>query len=104
MEIKKLQEALITAARANPPTDTVPYAFEKRITARLRALAPEDPLGQWSHALWRAAVACLGIMLLLGAWSFTEDLGRSSDPDLSLQLEHAVLAEVAQEQALDFAW
>jgi hypothetical protein len=104
MDIKKLQEALLTAARANPPGDTVPFAFEKRIAAHLRALAPRDPLGQWSRALWRAVVPCLGIMVLLGGWSFTQNLGSPSDPDLSQQLEHAVLAEVEQEQALDFTW
>ena len=43
MDIKKLQEALIAAARANPPGNAVPYAFEKRIAARLRAVAPTDP-------------------------------------------------------------
>ena len=104
MDIKKLQETLITAARANPPRDAVPYAFEKRIAAHLRALAPKDPLVQWSRALWCAVVPCLGIMLLLGGWSFTQDLGDSSALDLSQQLEHAVLAEVEQEQSLDFTW
>jgi len=104
MDIKKLQEALITAARANPPGDVVPYAFEKRIAARLRAVALTDPLVQWSRALWCAVVPCLSIMLLLGGWSFTQDLGSSSALDLPQQLEHAVLAEVEQEQALDFTW
>ena len=104
MDIKKLQEALITAARANPPGDAVPYAFEKRIAAHLRAHAPKDPLVQWSRALWRAVVPCLGVMLLLGGWSFTQDLDSSSALDLSQQLEHAVLAEVEQEQALDSTW
>jgi hypothetical protein len=108
MDIKKLQAALITAARANPPGDAVPYAFEKRIAAQVRALAPGDPLGQWSRALWRAVVPCFGIMVLLGGWSFTQDHANSSYSDLSQQLEHALLAEVeqeqAQEQALDAIW
>jgi hypothetical protein len=104
MDIRKLHEALIASTQANPPRDAVPYAFEQRIMARVRAHAPEDPLRQWSHALWRAAAPCLGIMFLLGVWSFTEDPGSSSDADLSQQLEHAVLAEVEQEQTLDFTW
>ena len=103
MDIRKLHETLIRTARTNPPGDGVPYAFEKRIMARLRALAPEDPLRQWSHALWRAAALCLGIMLLLGAYSFTEQRSNSSEADLSQQMEHAVLAEVEQEQVLDFS-
>jgi hypothetical protein len=104
MDIRRLHETLIAAARANPPGDAVPYAFEKRIAAQLRSLATEDPLKQWSLALWRAAAPCLGIMLLLGVWSFTEEEGGLADPDLSQQMEHAVLAEVEQEQVLDFTW
>ena len=104
MDIRKLHETLMAGARANPPVDTVPYAFEKRITAQLRALAPEDPLDQWSRALWRAAAPCLGIMLLLGVWSLSEDAGSSAEGDLSQQLEHAVLAEAEQEQTLEFTW
>jgi len=104
MDIRRLYKTLVAAARANPPADAVPYAFEKRIISRLRALGPEDPLKLWSRALWRAAAPCLGIMILLGAWSFTMDPGIPPDSSLSQQLEHAVLAEVEQEQALDFSW
>ena len=39
-----------------------------------------------------------------GGWSFTQDLGSSAALDLPQQLEHAVLAEVEQEQALDSTW
>lgn len=108
MDISKLYKTLIAAARANQPADAVPYAFEKRIISQLRALGPEDPLKLWSRALWRAAVPCLGIMLLLGGWSFTQNHSNSSGSDLSQQLEHALLAEVdqeqAQERALDSIW
>jgi len=104
MEIPKLYKALIASAKANSPADGVPFAFEKRISARLRGLAPEDPLGLWSRALWRAAAPCLGIMLFLGIWSFVEESYTNTGPDLSQQLEHVVLAELEQDQTLDSTW
>jgi len=39
MNLAGLQRKLIAAARANPPSDRVPFAFEKRILAQLRARA-----------------------------------------------------------------
>jgi hypothetical protein len=104
MDIEKLRKGLVDAARANAPGDTVPPTFEKRIVARLRDLTPEDPLLVWSRALWYAAAPCLIITLLLGAWSFTRENPPAPDTDLSQQLEHAVLAEVAQDQTLDLTW
>ena len=35
MNLAELEQKLVAAARANPPSDGVPYAFEKRIMARL---------------------------------------------------------------------
>ena len=37
MNLPKLQEKLLAAARGNPPGDQVPYAFEQRVMARLRS-------------------------------------------------------------------
>ena len=37
MNIAELQKKLLAAARANPPGDRVPYAFEKRVMALLAA-------------------------------------------------------------------
>ncbi len=110
MDLAKLYRELIAAARANPPSDRVPYAFEKRVMARLKALpALEDTWALWSRALWRAAAPCVAIMLLLGAWSL---LGPANPPpassapagDFSQQLESTLLAAVDQDQTTDSTW
>ena len=65
MNLAELERKLIAAARANPPSDRVPYAFEKRILARLAARPTLDRWELWGRALWRAAAPCIAIMLLL---------------------------------------
>lgn len=37
MKLAALQKKLLAAAKANPPADRVPLAFEKRILANLKA-------------------------------------------------------------------
>jgi len=69
MDLAKLHAKLIAAARANPPADQAPYAFEKRVMAQLRAHAAEDFWALWGKALWRSAVACLVIAVGLSVWS-----------------------------------
>jgi hypothetical protein len=103
MNLAKLEQKLVAAARANPPSDRVPYAFEKRILARLATRPPADGWELWGRALWRAAAPCVAIMLLLGAWSF---FARSSAPasDLSQDLEQTLLAAADQDQSTDSAW
>ena len=53
MNLAELERKLIAAARANPPSDRVPYAFEKRIMARLAAWPVADSWALWARALWR---------------------------------------------------
>ena len=94
MNIVELQRKLLAAARANPPGDRVPYAFEKRITALLAARATVDPLALWVRGLWRAAVSCTAIALLLGAWVFFNPASHTED--LSQNFENTLLASVDQ--------
>ena len=68
MNLDNLHNKLITAARATPADDRVPYAFEKRVMARLAETVRVDLLGAWSAALWRGAIACLVVTMLSGAW------------------------------------
>ncbi len=96
MDLNKLQEKLFAAARANPPGDQVPYAFEKRILARLAARPVEDAWGQWGAALWRGAAACVAIAVLLSVWSFSGFNRPHSGGNLSQDLEHTLLASAEE--------
>lgn len=104
MNLAELERKLIAAARANPPGDRVPYAFERRIMARLAAQPAVDHCTLWARALWRAAAPCVVVMLLLGAWSFFTPPASSSATDLSQQLEQTLLAAVDQDQPADSIW
>ena len=96
MDIAELQKKLIAAARANAPGDHVPYAFEKRVTALIGSrIAPEN-LDGWARGLWRAAVSCVAVAMLCGAWTlFTPATSAGSD-DLSQNFESTLLASVDQ--------
>jgi hypothetical protein len=101
MNLDELQRKLIAAARANPPSDQVPYAFEKRILARLATRRLPDHWAQWSGALWRAAAGCVTVTLLLSAWSFFHTGSGVPTNDLSQQFENTLLAAVEQDQPAD---
>lgn len=56
---------MLKATRAVPPDPRVPYAFEQRVMARLEGRKPEDAWALWGAALWRGAVFCLTLAVLL---------------------------------------
>lgn len=99
MKSEELQRKLLSAARAHPPGEEVPYAFEKRITALLRAHPAPDSVTLWARALWRAVVPCVAVALLLSAWAFlansTETTAGVSE-DLSQHIEQTLLAAADQ--------
>ena len=95
MNLAELQKKMIAAARANVPGDRVPYAFEKRVTALLASRVAPDNMALWVRGLWRAAVSCVAISMVCGAWAFFNPAGNSSD-DLSQNLETTLLASVDQ--------
>jgi hypothetical protein len=101
MNLAQLERKLIAAARANPPSARVPYAFEKRILAHLAARPMLDRWELWGRALWRAAAPCIAITVLLGAWSFFAPQHNTPTTDLSQQLEQTLLAAVDQDQPSD---
>ncbi len=98
MNLAELQRKLIAAARTEVLDDRVPYAFEKRITALLASRVAPDNLTLWMRGLWRAAVSCVAITLLFGAWAVlnpTTTTTATSD-DLSQNFESTLLASVDQ--------
>lgn len=98
MNIAELQKKLVAAARANRPGDGVPYAFEKRVMALLAVPRNTgDHLVLWVRGLWRAAVSCTAIALLLGAWTlFNPPTNSATTADLSQNFENTMLAVVDQ--------
>jgi hypothetical protein len=83
---------LIAAARALPPDARVPYAFEKRIMARLEGRKPEDSWALWGAALWRGAVFCLTLAVLLVVGS--NFLPARNSDNLTQAVERTVFAAV----------
>lgn len=91
MDLEQLRKKLLAAARANPPSDAVPCAFEQRVMARLGSIPQQDASFFWGQTLWRGAIACVAIALLSSAWAF---LPLNNTNDLSQDLEHTVLASL----------
>ena len=65
MNFDDLQRKLLDAARREPPSDRVPYAFERRVMARLRAAPAPDPLAVWAAGLWRAAFSAVALCVVV---------------------------------------
>jgi hypothetical protein len=92
MNIAELQKKLLAVARANPPSDNVPYLFEKRVMARLSMPRVPDAWTCWERALWRAAAPCVAIMLVVGLLSFFSQDKNSSTVPLEVALENTLVA------------
>ena len=106
MNLAELHKKLIAARRTQAADDRVPYAFEQRITARLRELSAPvvDQWSAWAGGLWRAAVPCVAISLCLGAWAFWSPENHSTTGDLTQDLESTVLAVADQESGIEGVW
>ena len=101
MNLAELQQKLIAVARANPPADSVPYAFEKRIMARLAGQTVQDQWSIWGHAFSRAAVFCVVFMLVLAGGSFLVQPAASNSETLSQDVEHTLFAAVDNSSTVD---
>lgn len=96
MDPAELQRKLMAVARATPPGEGVPYAFEKRVTALLASRRLTDYPVMWVRGLWRAAVSCLAIALMFGAWVLFNPAAGTGTEDLSQNFENTLLAAVDQ--------
>lgn len=109
MNLESLRQKLLATARANPPADRVPYAFEKRILARIARQPAFDPTVFWAHGLWRATAPCIAIALLLGVWSFIGTHNSSATipsetGDLAQHFEQTMLATVTADEPAEEIW
>jgi hypothetical protein len=92
MNAHDLQKKLIAVARATPSDSRVPYAFEKRIMARIKS-AQADVWSVWSSLLWRAAIPSLCVMVLAGAFAGYGQFSSTEREPASL--ETALMAPIA---------
>jgi len=90
MNLAELQKILLASARANPPSDDVPYAFEKRVMALLPAKPALDILANWNRTLWQAAAPCVALMLLFGVWTRVAQNADNSRETLAADLESSL--------------
>ena len=98
MNLDELHKKLLAVARTNVPSDQVPYAFEKRITALLASRVAAENMNLWVRGLWRAAVSCVAITLLFGTWAVLNPTTSSTTGDLSQNFESTLLASVDQSE------
>lgn len=89
-----LLEKLLAAARRAAPSDRVPYAFEKRIMARLPAVLLPDAWTVWAGGLWRAAASGFAVLLLSGLWAAWP---AAQAADLDDALDSAMAAALPEE-------
>lgn len=107
MNLNKLEQKLLRAARNPVPGDSVPYAFEQRVMARLKGRSGvSDPWLAWAAGLWRAAVPCFTLMVLVAAWNWTQ----ADSPSNGLgsvageELEVALVDSIDTNESVEDAW
>lgn len=104
MNVEPLRQKLLATARAHLPGDRVPYAFAKRILARVPARSAPDGWAMWARALWRAAAPCVVLTLLLGLGSLlgphadSASTGLSESEAFAQQFEQTMLAAVNESE------
>jgi hypothetical protein len=101
MNIVELRKKLLAAARLIPISDAVPYAFEKRIMARIASEPTVDVWALWSRLLWKAAAPCVAIMLVMSVWAAISVDFTNSAETLAADLESTVMAPLDR---LQDAW
>jgi hypothetical protein len=92
MDLDQLQKKLIAAAKAAQPSDHVPYAFEKRIMARLTAPLAVDMWALWGRWLWRAVAPCMSVMAALAIWVLATAHPEPEAQNLEQAIENTLLS------------
>jgi hypothetical protein len=100
MNLDELHTKLIAAARTDAPTDHVPYAFEKRVSALLASRVAPHALDAWVTGLWRAAVSCVGVAAVCGMLALiTSASTAASTDDIFQNLDNTLLSVDQADQA-----
>jgi hypothetical protein len=102
MQVEQLQKKLIAAAKRAAPPDHVPYAFEKRIMARIGRTAPLSCWALWGRPLWGAAASCVAITALCGLWFLTASVHSNNSDNFSQDFERVIFSSV--NQRVEDAW
>lgn len=101
MDYEKLRCQLLEAARRNPPSDRVPFAFERRVMAHLPAIANPHASGLvfWTRGFWRAALSGVAAAtLMMGSLGVVSERGTDDGDSVSAEaLEEALLAPAQAE-------
>lgn len=82
----------MAVAKASPPSDQVPYAFEKRIMARLTAPLKVDEWALCGRWLWRAVTPCMSLMAALGVWVLVTMQPETESQNLEQAIENTLLS------------
>jgi hypothetical protein len=90
-DMKDSSNRIFEIAREVGVSSHVPYAFEKRIMARIGSARPLDIWDLWSRYLWQAAAPCVAVTLAVGIWAYFEPRPADTGPDL----ESALVAPLA---------
>ncbi len=107
MSLDSLSQRLVATARAHPPSEEVPYAFGKRVMARLLAGGARalDPWLQLTRGLWRAVVPCCTTAALIIAWSWQMDPSRFETSGAAEDdLEVAVVDSIDLNDSVEDSW
>lgn len=96
MDYEKLRCQLLEAARRNPPSERVPYAFERRVMAQLPSWVRPDASGLafWTRGFWRAALSGVAAAaIMMGSLGVVSDRGVDEGDSVSAEaLEEALMA------------
>ena len=98
MKAEEMRQRLLTAGRLHPPADQVPFAFERRIMARLGSSKPLDPWSLWNRILWRIAAPCVALTLVAGAFNWLGHAETQTTENLIQELETVVYAPLSTTQ------
>jgi len=93
MDEDQVLRKLFQAAKGESLNDQVPPGFERRIMAGIYRLPRADLWALWAAALWRVAVPCTGLVVILGAWILYNDF-LNAPKSLTHDLDETVMSAV----------